>query len=79
MELRETSSVLAPIEFSRVDDDAPNGGSMAADPFGGRVDNDISTMVDGTDEVTSSTKGVVDLNCIRPSPVTPTFWFSNLR
>jgi hypothetical protein len=61
MELREASSVLGPVELSGVDDDASDRGSMAADPFGGRVDNDISAMIDRTDKVTSSTKSVVDL------------------
>ena len=61
MELRETRGVLAPVKLSRVDDDASDGCSVATDPFGGRVDNDISAMVDGTDEVASSTECVVNL------------------
>jgi hypothetical protein len=34
---------------------------VAADPLCGRVDDDISAVVDGADEVTTGTKGVVNL------------------
>jgi hypothetical protein len=64
VELREASGVLAPIEFARIDNDTADGGSVAADPLCGRVDDDISTVVDGADEVTTGTKSVVDLEDI---------------
>jgi len=45
VELRETCGVLAPIELSGVDDDTGDGGTVAADPLCGRVDNDVGTWV----------------------------------
>lgn len=59
--LGEAGSVLAPVELAGVDDDTTNGSAVAANPFGGGVDDDVSTVVDGSDEVATSTKGVVDL------------------
>lgn len=61
VELREASGVFAPVEFARVYHNTSDGSTVTADPFGGRVDDDISAMVDGSDKVTSSTKGVIDL------------------
>jgi hypothetical protein len=61
VELRESSSVLAPVELSRVNDDTADCGSMASNPLCSRMNNDISAVVDRADEVTTSTKGVVDL------------------
>ena len=60
--LREAVGVLAPVKLARVDNDTTNGGTMATNPLGGRVNDDIGTMVDGSDKVTASTKGVVDLS-----------------
>ena len=60
-ELRESRRVLAPVELARVDDDAADGGAVAADPLGGRVDDDVCAVVDGADEVAPGAKGVVDL------------------
>ena len=53
--------MLAPIEFAAVDDDASNGGAMAANPLGCRVDNNISSVVNWSDEITTSTKSIVNL------------------
>jgi hypothetical protein len=80
MELRETSGVLAPVELSRVDNDTSDGCSVATDPFGGRVDDDISAMVDRTDEVTSSTKSVVnnDRNALLVSGLRNSFEVRNV-
>jgi hypothetical protein len=64
VELGEASGVLAPVEFARVDNDTTDGGSVAADPLCGRVDDDVSAMVDGADEVTTGTKSVVNLEDI---------------
>lgn len=61
VELGEAGGMLAPVELARVDNDTADGGSVTANPLCGRVDDDISAMVDGADEVTTSTKGVVDL------------------
>lgn len=61
VELRESGGVLAPVELARVDNDAANGGAVAADPLGGRVDDDVGAVLDGSDKVATSTKGVVDL------------------
>lgn len=61
VELGESVGVLEPVKLARVDDDTANGGAVAANPLGGRVDDDISTVVDGADEVTASTEGVVNL------------------
>jgi hypothetical protein len=61
VELREASGVLTPVELARVYDHTSDGSTVTADPFGGRVDDDIGAMVDGSDKVTSSTKGVIDL------------------
>jgi hypothetical protein len=60
-ELGEPLAVLAPVKLARVDNDAADGRSVAADPFGGRVDNDVGAVVDGADKVAAGTKGVVDL------------------
>lgn len=59
--LREAAVV--PLELAAVDDDAADGGAVAADPLGGGVDDDVGAVLDGADEVASRAKGVVDL-CI---------------
>lgn len=61
-ELGEAGAVLAPVELARVDDDAADGCAVAADPLGGRVDDNVGAVVDGSDEVTASAKGIVDLD-----------------
>lgn len=53
--------MLAPVELAGVDDDTANGSAVAANPFRGGVDDDVSAVVDGSDEVATSAKGVVDL------------------
>ena len=60
--LGEALGVLAPVELAGVDDDTADGGAVAANPLGSRVDDDISTVLDGADEVTTGTEGVVNLN-----------------
>jgi hypothetical protein len=59
--LREPGAVLAPIELARVDEDAADGGAVATDPLGRRVDDNVGAMVDGTDEVATSPERVVNL------------------
>jgi hypothetical protein len=61
VELRESSSVLAPVELSGVNDDTADCGSMASNPLCGRMNDNISTVIDRADEVATSTEGVVDL------------------
>lgn len=61
VELRESLCVLAPVELSAVDYDASNCSTVATNPFGGGVDDDVGAVVDGTDEVASSSEGVVNL------------------
>lgn len=60
-ELRESLAVLAPVKLAGVDDDTSNGGSVAADPLGGRVNDDVGAVVDGADKVSTGTKSVVNL------------------
>ena len=62
--LGETAGVLAPVELAAVNDDASNGSTVAANPLGGGVDDDICAMLDGSDEVSTCTEGVVDLKHI---------------
>lgn len=59
--LREAVGVLAPVELAAVDDDAADGGAVAADPLGRGVDDDVGAVVDGAHEVAAGTEGVVDL------------------
>lgn len=61
--LGEPGGVLAPVELARVDDDTANSGAVAANPLGGGVNDDVSTVINGSDEVATSAKGVVDLIC----------------
>ena len=51
---------VVPGEVSAVNDDAPDCGAMAANPFGCRVHHDVGTVVDGVEEVAAHGKGVVD-------------------
>lgn len=53
--------MFAPVEVAGINDYTSDGGAVAADPFCGRVDNDICSVFDGADEVTTGSKGVVDL------------------
>lgn len=59
--LRETSAVLAPVKLARVDNHTSNSCAMAADPLGGRVDDNIGSVVDRAEKEAASTKGVVNL------------------
>ena len=61
VELGKSLGVLAPVEFPAVDDHTSNGGAVSADPFGGRVHDDIGTVVERSAEITASAKGVIDL------------------
>jgi hypothetical protein len=52
--------VLAPVEFARVDNHAADGGTVAPDPFCGRVHNDVGAVGDGAAVVAAGTEGIVD-------------------
>ena len=58
----------APVELARVDEDAGDGGAVAADPLCGGVDDDVGAVLDGTDEVAAGAKGVVDLALLASPP-----------
>jgi hypothetical protein len=60
-ELRESSGVFAPVEFSAVNHHAANGGAVAANPFGGAVYDDIGAVVDGAGIVAAGSECVVNL------------------
>ena len=63
--LREARGVGAPVKLAAVDNDAADGGAVAANPLGGRVHDNVGAMVDGAQEVTTSAKCVVDLCATR--------------
>ena len=48
-----------PVKFAAVHDDAAQRGAVAADELGGRVDDDVRAVLDGTDEVRGA-KGVIN-------------------
>lgn len=60
-ELGETSTVFAPVELSTVNYHTSNRGAVATDPLCCTVDDNVGTVVNGTNKVTTRTKGVVDL------------------
>lgn len=60
-ELGEPGAVLTPVELARVDDDSADGCAVAADPLGGRVNDNVGAVVNGSDEVAASAKGIIDL------------------
>ena len=59
--LREGGEFAAglPVELAGVNDDAAQRGAVAADELGGRMDNDVGTMLDRADQV-GRAEGVVD-------------------
>ena len=59
VELWETRGVGAPVEVAAVDDDAADGGAVAADPFRGAVHDDVGAVGDRAAEVAPRTEGVV--------------------
>jgi len=48
-----------PVKLAAVHDDAAQRGAVAADELGGRVDDDVRAVLDGTDEVRGA-KGVIN-------------------
>lgn len=61
VELREALCVGSPVKLAGVNNDTSNGSSMATNPLCRRMDDDISTMVDGADKVATSAERVVNL------------------
>ena len=61
MELRKALWTSAPIEFAAVNDDPSEGGSMATDPFGSRVYNNVDTVVYRPAKEACRCEGGVDL------------------
>ena len=53
--------MLAPVELAAIDYDTSDGGTMASDPLGRRVDDNIGTVVDRTNKVATGTECVVNL------------------
>ena len=49
---------IGPVEAPAVDDDAPQGGAVAADVFRGTVDHDVSAMSQGIQQI-GTRKGIV--------------------
>jgi hypothetical protein len=43
VELGETLGVLAPVELAGIDDDTSDSSTVATDPLGGRVDDNVGT------------------------------------
>jgi len=62
-ELREAGAGRgrAEVEGAGVDDQAADGGAVAADPFCRAVEDDVGAVGDGADEVAAGAEGVVDL------------------
>lgn len=60
-ELGEARAVGTPVELAGIDDDAADGGAVAADPLGRRMDNDVGAVVDGAREVATRAEGIVNL------------------
>ena len=52
-------TALLPVELAGVNDDAAQRGAVAADKLGGRMDNDVGTMLDRADQV-GRAEGVID-------------------
>lgn len=60
-ELRKPGSVLAPVEFAAVDNNTSNGCTVSTNPFGSTVYNNVCTVVDGPEIITTSPEGVINL------------------
>jgi hypothetical protein len=59
VEERETRVAL-PLELARIGDDAADGRTMAAQPFGQRVHHDVGAMLDGAQQVRRRKGGIDD-------------------
>lgn len=61
-ELGETGAVFAPVELSTVNYHTSNRGAVATDPLCCTVDDNVGTVINRTNKVTTRTKGVINLN-----------------
>ncbi|MNY22628.1 hypothetical protein D3C86_1562530 [compost metagenome] len=50
---------ISPVVISAINDDSSNAGSMSADPFGGRLNDNMCTMLQWTEQVSGSAEGIV--------------------
>ena len=57
-EVREPS--IGPVKVSAVNNNTSNSGTMSTNPLGCGMDDNISTMLKGTDQVSTSTESVVN-------------------
>lgn len=53
--------MLSPVKLATVDNHAGHCRPVSANPFGGRVDNDVSSVFYGTHIIATSAEGIVDL------------------
>jgi hypothetical protein len=60
--LRESLSVLAPIELAAVNDDTSNSRAVASNPLGCRVDDNVRSVFNRFNVVATSSEGVVNLS-----------------
>lgn len=61
IELGESCSILTPVEFTAVDDNAGNSCPVSANPFGCAVHNNVGAVLNWTSKITASTEGIVNL------------------
>lgn len=54
--------MLVPVEAAAVDNHSTDGSTVAANPLGRRMDNDVGTMLNRTDIIATCTQSVVDLS-----------------
>lgn len=53
-------AALLPVKLAGIDYDTTNGRAVATDPLGSAVDDNIRTMINRTDDISTSTKRIVD-------------------
>jgi hypothetical protein len=61
MELRKPICMTAPVKSTTIDDNATYRGTMAANPFGSRVNDDVDAMFDVATEASSTAKSIIAL------------------
>ena len=64
-ELRESSRMLAPVEFAAINNYPSNGSTVTTDPLGCAVYDNVGSMVKGTSKISARSKGIIHLgeNC----------------
>jgi len=53
--------MLSPVELTAVYDNATDCCAMATDPLRRRMDDNVSSMLDGLNEVTTSSESIINL------------------